>query len=186
MASIFGHALAAASMGTLIPPKKQRLKFYLLGMLCAIFPDADVIAFSFGIPYESLWGHRGITHSISFSLLFGLLITRLFYPKTAIQSKTGILYSLYFAICTLSHAVLDAMTTGGLGVAFFAPIENSRYFLPWREIQVSPIGASKFFSEWGLRVIKSELIWIGIPSLILLALGFIRQKVWGKHAEASQ
>lgn len=182
MASIFGHALAAASMGSLNPPKEQRLKFYLLGMFCAIFPDADVIAFSFGIPYESLWGHRGISHSIFFSMIFGVLISWIFYPKEAILSKKGLLLSLYFALCSLSHAVLDAMTTGGLGVAFFAPFENSRYFLPWREIQVSPIGASRFFSEWGLRVIKSELLWIGIPSLCSILLGVIRRKVQGKPA----
>ncbi|MFT6112793.1 MAG: inner membrane protein [Bacteroidia bacterium] len=58
------------------------------------------------------------------------------------------------------------MTTGGLGVAFFSPFENSRYFLPWSPIQVSPIGLKQFFSEWGLEVIKSEIIWIGIPLLI--------------------
>ena len=174
MASIFGHALAAGSMGSLIPPKEQRLKFYLLGMFCAIFPDADVIAFSFGIPYESLWGHRGITHSISFSLLFGLLVTRICYPKTALLSKTGILYSLYFALCTLSHALLDAMTTGGLGVAFFAPFENTRYFFPWRPILVSPLGAANFFSDWGLQVIKAELFYIFFPCTLTLigAWGF--------------
>ena len=30
----------------------------LVGM-CAVLPDADVLAFRFGIPYESVWGHRG-------------------------------------------------------------------------------------------------------------------------------
>ena len=175
-----------ASVGEVVLGKKLGNRAMLWGAIAGTIPDLDVIGNIFMDEINSLAFHRGITHSISFSLLFGLLLTRICYPKTALLSKTGILYSLYFALCTLSHALLDAMTTGGLGVAFFAPFENSRYFLPWREIQVSPIGASKFFSEWGLRVIKSELIWIGIPSLILLALGFIRQKVWGKHAEASQ
>ncbi|MEM8888802.1 MAG: metal-dependent hydrolase [Bacteroidota bacterium] len=186
MASIFGHALAAASIGSLNPPKEQRLKFYLLGIFCAAFPDADVLAFSFDIPYESLWGHRGITHSISFSLIFGIIITKLFYRKEALGSKKGIFLILYFSMCTLSHAILDAMTTGGLGVAFLAPFENSRYFLPWREIQVSPIGASKFFSEWGIRVIKSELIWIGIPSLLIFLLGFIRRKLKERSSSKEQ
>jgi inner membrane protein len=58
------------------------------------------------------------------------------------------------------------MTTGGLGVAFFSPFENSRYFLPYRPIKVSPMGLEQFFGEWGLEVIKSEIIWIGIPFLI--------------------
>lgn len=176
MASIFGHALAAASLGSLYKKPKKLGKFIGLGMLCAILPDADVIAFQLGIPYESLWGHRGITHSIFFSLIFGGIITSIFYRKEVLFSKNWWIYSSYFAFATLSHAILDAMTSGGLGVAFFAPFENSRYFLPWRPIQVSPIGASKFFSERGLRVIQSELIWIGIPSIVLFAIGYLFRK----------
>jgi len=177
MASIFGHALAAASLGTLYPKPNIKGKFIILGMLCAMLPDADVIAFAFGIPYESVWGHRGITHSIFFSLLFGGIISSVFYRQHKLFGKSWWIYSTYFALCTLSHALLDAMTSGGLGVAFFAPFENSRYFFPWRPIQVSPIGAAKFFSEWGVRVIKSELIWIGIPSLVMILIGYGRNKL---------
>ncbi len=54
----------------------------------------------------------------------------------------------------MSHGVLDAMTTGGEGVAFFAPFDNSRYFLPWREIKVSPIGAAKFLATGGYKLLK--------------------------------
>jgi inner membrane protein len=68
------------------------------------------------------------------------------------------------------------MTTGGLGVAFFSPFENSRYFFPFRPIKVSPMSVESFFEGKGLVVIKSELIWIGIPTLLLLAWG----EVWKK------
>jgi membrane-bound metal-dependent hydrolase YbcI (DUF457 family) len=59
---------------------------------------------------------------------------------------------------TASHGVLDAMTDGGLGIAFFAPFDNTRYFFPFRPVKVSPIGLS-FFSARGLDVIWSELLW---------------------------
>ena len=72
----------------------------------------------------------------------------------------------FLFMSTISHSILDAMTTGGSGVAFFAPFDNTRYFLPWRMIKVSPIGLQKFLSEWGLAVLKSEFIWIGIPLLL--------------------
>ena len=45
------------------------------------------------------------------------------------------------------------------GVAFFAPFNNTRFFFPWRPIEVSPIGLS-FFSTRGMAVLLSELIWI--------------------------
>ena len=65
------------------------------------------------------------------------------------------------------------MTTGGLGVAFFSPFSQSRYFLPWRSILVSPIGVEPFFSRYGLRVLWSEVVWIWIPSAVLALLGVV-------------
>jgi inner membrane protein len=62
------------------------------------------------------------------------------------------------------------MTTGGEGIALLAPWDLERYFLPWQVIKVSPIGIEKFFSEWGLRVIISEFIWVGIPGLIVIGM----------------
>lgn len=176
MASAFGHAYAAFAIGSGYAEKIRNGKFLLLGIFCSIIPDADVLAFKFGIPYDSFWGHRGFTHSVVFALLLGTFITMLFY-KNSFKSRKGSHYIFFFTFCTLSHGVLDAMTSGGLGVAFFSPFDNGRYFFPWRPIKVSPIGAGKFFSEWGLRVIKSEMIWIGIPcTLYIVVLKLIRYR----------
>ena len=80
-------------------------------------------------------------------------------------------------LATLSHGILDALTTGGKGVGFFIPFNNDRFFFPWRLIKVSPIGIEKFFSSWGLKVIGSELIFIGIPcAIVLLALYFSKKR----------
>lgn len=168
MASFFGHALTAITLGKGFPKQKKSILFWILGVICAVLPDADVISFKFGIPYKSLFGHRGITHSFIFAILLGLLVTLLFYRKNTFKKK--LLYFLFFTLCTASHAVLDALTNGGLGVAFFAPFDNTRYFFPWRPIQVSPIGIQNFFGSRGLRVIKSELVYIGIPSAIFMIL----------------
>jgi inner membrane protein len=62
--------------------------------------------------------------------------------------------------------LLDALTNGGRGIAFFSPLTNERYFFPWRPIQVSPIGAG-FFTARGLRVLVSESVWIWLPSAII-------------------
>ena len=43
------------------------------------------------------------------------------------------------------HGLLDAMTDGGLGVAFFSPFDNRRYFLPWTPIRVIPDRRQPFF-----------------------------------------
>jgi inner membrane protein len=176
MASAFGHAYAALAIGSGFPDKIRNWKFLSIGIICSILPDADVISFTLGIPYEAFWGHRGFTHSILFAVLLAILVTFLFY-KNSLKNKTGLQYVLFFTFCTVSHGILDAMTSGGLGIAFFSPFDNARYFLPWRPIKVSPIGASNFFSEWGIRVIKSEAIWIGIPfTLYILMMKLIKRK----------
>ena len=162
MASVFGHSLAAIALGKTFRAHLRKPKFWILGILCSIAPDADILGFKFGIKYGSFWGHRGFTHSFFFAVLFGILIAFLFY-----KTKRPVL-ALYFALCTATHPILDAMTTGGRGVAFFSPFDNTRHFLPWRPIKVSPMGAKRFFSEWGLEVLYSEAIWIGIPFVIIL------------------
>ncbi|MEJ8758166.1 metal-dependent hydrolase [Pontibacter sp. H259] len=165
MASVFAHALAAVTIGKIYPNKYSSAKFWLLGAACTILPDADVVMFAFDVPCEHVLGHRGFSHSLVFSAILGIIVTAVFYRSINLGSKQGIALILYFTLCTASHILLDALTNGGLGVAVFAPFDNTRYFLPWRPVQVSPIGVSNFFSEWGWRVIKSELLWVGLPAL---------------------
>jgi inner membrane protein len=73
-------------------------------------------------------------------------------------------------LATASHGVLDAMTNGGLGVAFFSPFDNRRYFLPWRPVRVSPIAVTRFFTPRGLAILQSELLWIWLPAILLASL----------------
>jgi inner membrane protein len=65
-------------------------------------------------------------------------------------------------------------------VAFFAPFDNTRHFLPWRPIQVSPLDVDSFFGEWGMRVLQSELYYVMIPSLLLVLGTFAVRKVLNK------
>ena len=176
MASAFSHAIASVAIGKTMSPG-QSLKFWILGIFCSIVPDADVIAFYFGIPYAHPFGHRGFTHSLLFAALLGMLLTLIFYRKTSPRSK--LFFFSFFFLSTTSHGILDAFTNGGLGVEFFYPVSTERYFFPWRPVQVSPINAGSFFSEWGIRVLKSELVWIWIPSLIVIGLSyfFSRKKI---------
>lgn len=183
MASAFGHAIAAVALGKAVTLKDLNWKFWLLGIVCSIIPDADVIGFAFNVPYESFWGHRGFSHSLVFAALLAVLVMLLFYRKETVASVRWWVLWLYFALATASHALLDAMTSGGKGVAFFSPFDNARYFLPWRPIKVSPIGVEKFFSEWGLRVIKSELLWIFVPCLVFMLVVYVVRRLASLPAE---
>lgn len=177
MASAFAHAITAVALGKAFTLKDLNWKFWLLGICCAILPDADAIGFKLGIPYDSFWGHRGFTHSLVFAVMLGLFIVMVFYRDTKLFSLRWWGFTAYFTLAAASHAILDAMTTGGKGVAFFSPFDNTRYFLPWRVIKVSPISIEQFFSEWGVKVLLSELVWVFLPCLLFIGIiSLLRRK----------
>jgi inner membrane protein len=182
MASAFGHALTAVALGSSYPKRMTNWKFWFLGIICSILPDADVLSFKLGIPYDSFWGHRGFSHSLLFALVIGVIISFSFFRKDLLSIK-GVGYIFFFFICTASHSILDAMTNGGLGVAFFSPWDEARYFFSWRPIKVSPIGIENFFSDWGKRVVLSELIWIGIPCFSYILLNTMVNKILPKVSD---
>ena len=69
------------------------------------------------------------------------------------------------------------MTDGGLGVAYFAPFSNARFFLPWRPILVSPISVAGFFDARGLRVLASDGVWIWIPCAVVAAVAIVANRL---------
>jgi len=176
MASVFGHAMASSAITSCFSiTKKDAFLLFFVAIGCSIIPDADVLTFRFGIPYEHPFGHRGFTHSFFFAIILAFLFRWLFFFNTPRNSSRGWTIVLLLFLSTASHGILDAMTTGGRGIAFFAPFDNTRYFLPWRVIRVSPMSASRFFSEWGIRVLFSEAFWIGIPSILILIFNYWRK-----------
>ncbi|HVF57595.1 MAG TPA: metal-dependent hydrolase [Pyrinomonadaceae bacterium] len=168
MASAFTHAFVALSLGKVYTAERMPLRFWVLSAACAVLPDADVIAFAFGIPYGDMLGHRGFTHSLLFALLTACAVVALAFRDLAKGTGKTAALVFYFFVVTASHAVLDALTNGGLGVAFFAPFDNTRYFFPVRPVEVSPIGVGSFFSERGLAVLASELLWLWMPSALIV------------------
>ncbi|MBV8517390.1 MAG: metal-dependent hydrolase [Acidobacteria bacterium] len=160
MPTIISHPIVA-SLKTWVPRISVHAAF--AGGLLAVLPDADVVSFAMGIPYESTFGHRGFTHSIVFALATSSLAT------LAFRRDRRALFA-YFFFCALSHPLLDALTNGGLGIAFFSPFSNRRYFFPWTPITVSPIGAG-FFSARGVETFISELKWVWLPCALLALMG---------------
>jgi inner membrane protein len=166
MPSVFSHAIAAVAIGGAVVGGPSRLTIWTLGAICAVVPDLDVVSFHFGLPYGHMLGHRGLSHSLPFAAVLASIVTMsLCRIRTASPNITR-LWAFFF-LATASHGVLDAMTDGGLGVAFFAPFSDTRYFFPWRPIVVSPIGVGEFFGPRGLRVMSSELGWVWLPSAVV-------------------
>lgn len=177
MPTIFTHAFAAAALGKICTSREMPARFWLLSAACAVLPDADVLGLVFGVRYGDMLGHRGLTHSLAFAAAVGVTVALVFFRDARETTGRGrVTLALYFAAVTASHGWLDALTDGGLGVAFFAPFDAGRYFLPWTPIKVSPIGAD-FFGERGWRVLASEFVWVWLPSLALVAAVWVWRKL---------
>lgn len=156
MASL-GHvaiALAARRLYQGGAPARAPAAFSI-AVWCALslLPDADVVAFTLGIPYEAPWGHRGATHSLAFAAGVGLLAL----VVARLARLPALRTSLLVAATVASHGIADAFTDGGLGSALLWPFSDERFFAPWTPIPVAPIGAA-FFSARGLRVALVELV----------------------------
>jgi inner membrane protein len=129
-----------------------------------MLPDADVLFFRFGATYDSLWAHRGLTHSLGFAVIVGLIAMTLLRRTVA-----PLLAFLVVAFAAASHGLLDMATNGGHGVAILWPGSAQRYFFDWRPIQVSPLSANRFVSRAG-QIAQTEFLWIWVPAA-LVALG---------------
>ena len=170
MPSAFSHAFVGLALGALFRRPGPPARFWLAGAACAASPDLDIIGLWFGVPWGSMLGHRGLTHSLAFAAALGALVTALLFRGPAWRGRRLSVW-LFLALATASHGVLDAMNDAATGVAFFAPFDGTRYFLPWRPIPVSPF-AFRFFSARGLVVFEAELLMIWLPAAILAGVAW--------------
>ena len=170
MPTVITHAGVALALGSLWGARPVPRRFWAACAVCSVLPDADVIGLYLGIPYDHPLGHRGLSHSLPFALAVGA-VAAFWVSRAPLQLPLSRLtLTLVLSAITASHGILDALTDGGLGIAFLAPFDNARHFFPWQPIPVSPLGARALLSPYGAQVLLSEATWLGLPSLALLLL----------------
>jgi len=155
-------ALSVALGPDIVPPWLMAL-----ALVCAVLPDIDALGLWLGIPYAHPFGHRGFTHSLPFAAALAGAGTLL---APALGSDPLTVFGVLL-VSAASHGLIDGMTNGGLGIAFFSPFSHRRSFLPWRVIEVSPLRPSALFSRQGFAVLRSEMRWVWWPCLVLALLG---------------
>ena len=144
-------------------------RLLLAGVAAAVLPHLHALGQGLGIPYADIFGHRGLSHSILLALRLAAGGVRI--HRTLRTSPTAA-FIVVFIRC-ISHGILDAFTSGGLGVAFFSPFSNHRYFFPWRPLTVSPLDVDHFLSEWGVRVLRSQIDWVWLSCAVVGGLGWL-------------
>jgi len=169
MASAPTHIVATGAIAAFFHRPRVPWHLWLAGAVLALAPDLDEIGFRYGVKYADLLGHRGLTHSLLAAAVVSFVLVLFFY-----RDGTGPLswnqVWLFLFLCMASHGVLDALTKGGLGVAFFAPFSDKRYFFPDRPLAVSPLSIKQFLTSRGLAILINEMKWVWAPSVGLAAV----------------
>src|SRR6266496_4889283 len=96
MASAFSHAVAALNIGTCFYRPQIPKRVWVVGALCSVLPDIDVVGFGFGIHYGDFRGHRDFTHSLIFAFLLSGIATLLLFQRASIVIKRMSLLAYLF------------------------------------------------------------------------------------------
>lgn len=166
MPTIVSHAVVPIALGVGLGVGVISRRLLVAGVIASIAPDFDVVAFKLGIAYADSFGHRGASHSLAFAALLAVFAAA-GGPFLRASRNTAFWFVL---LAAASHPLLDMLTTGGLGAALLWPASDQRLFAPWRVIEVSPIAWRRVFSAHGLVVLRSELLWVWLPSFAACAL----------------
>lgn len=73
MPTVITHAAVPLCLGLGLGSKVIPPRLLFAGIVLAMLPDADVLAFKFGVAYGNVFGHRGFTHSLLFAFVVPIL-----------------------------------------------------------------------------------------------------------------
>ena len=120
MATDYTHAVVGLAAARLYTARPMPWTYWGLAAVLPIIPDLDVFS---SAAYDTILGHRGITHTFLFALLLALVAAAATFRYFRVHWWS--LAALFFVIIA-SHALLDAMTRGGEDVPLFWPL-GGRY-----------------------------------------------------------
>jgi inner membrane protein len=169
MPSPVGHLLAGTAVYLTVTKKESRSRLILaVTLLGSILPDFDFLP---GILIGDLRAfHHGISHSLTFAVLFGALV---FFLAERVQkdiaAQAAILAGLSYAL----HVILDfvAVNEGTRGVPILWPLSDQKFGISLHLLGYFHYSDRGIWSviRWdNAPALLRELLVIGSPVLLLL------------------
>ena len=171
MPSSFAHIAAGLGFGTPSLPGHVPSRYWWCAAFCAAIPDIDWLWSGGALPWDHWLAHRGLTHSLVFAACLAGLVTWLCLRSVAPPGTLGRLWG-GLALATASHGFFDALSTYGLGVAFFAPFTSHRFFFPWRPITGAGVPRPRSLALKVLPILGREVLWVWVPAGIVAVLAW--------------
>jgi inner membrane protein len=158
MASLFAHAaIPLIAKGT--SERRQTITLLALSM----WPDLDWLGLAFEVRPNEMLGHRGVTHSLLAAMVSAAI------AAIVLRSRSQKDWLFLFGVAA-SHGLVDTITAGDVGVAWFAPLSNVRLSLPI--IPSCPMGLDEWLGPFGVLTLANEILYIVLP--LALVVGFVR------------
>lgn len=176
MPSPFSHAVAGMAFAPVLLPLGRQRRPLLLGAACAVVPDLDVLSSLLGIDHHPLLGHRALSHSPCFAVVFAAAVTWLAFREDCWDGLRGRIW-LYLSVAMVSHGLLDALTSYGQGVTLLAPFSLHRIKLPWHPITGTGWGFGVWWGHRALALFKVEFVWIWLPATGLALAGVLGRRL---------
>src|SRR5208282_230426 len=116
MPTVYTHAMVGVTLGYLCTRRRRAWPFWVMAAALPVIPDLDTLGFARS---NSIWGHRGFTHSLAFAMALGLTATVVvgWYLRMGFWRL-----AVLFSVIAASHGLLDLLTTAGNGVALWWPL----------------------------------------------------------------
>ncbi len=171
MPSSLSHAIAGVAIATPFRLRESYARFWVFAVVCATIQDVDYLWSWRVARWDSIYAHRGITHSIAFAVVLAAAVATLGFAGSYWRGFRLRLFAA-FVLVALSHGLLDSLTVYAGGVAFLAPFSAARFFFPWRPLAGPQAGWTEHISRAGrvAYVAGTELLCIWMPSLLFIGL----------------
>lgn len=171
------HALVplAAALAFSNTPVAWRL--LIAAAVAAALPDADWLVHHFIRPVNSLYSHRGISHSLFAALAVGLIAAG-GHKWLKVNALTA---GVVIAASMASHGMLDMLADSGRPVAYLWPLSSERLFADWRPIHSGPVKMAHLVPQVLARM-GSDLWQVIIP-LFVIALAVRVGRALGKSTQ---
>ncbi len=165
------HFAPAIALAVALGPSRVGWRLVLAGAACGVIPDLDFLSIKMGFDrYGGTYGHRGFTHSLSFAVLMGFV--GVLWPGGDWRRRVG--RGCFLALCAVSHPLMDGLLDVGICNAWLWPLDGARHCLDRRPIPMR--GVPLFGQERFLL----ELLWIGMPLLLMANLGVLVRLGWSE------
>lgn len=147
------HAFVPITAALAFARRRPPRPLVLAMVFAAMAPDLDGLMHPlFNVAKESIYGHRGFTHSLFAALLVGAL-SAAFHRHLKVQPLTA---AVAVGASMASHGLMDMMTSSGKPVAYLWPLTSLRIFADWRPLPGTP-NAPSFIREVLSRIVPETL-----------------------------